>query len=71
MGAARDPLEARFFEEQAEVDQKALILYEEDPREGAIYLTEYSLKCQADAMDLYKELQKTLITKYTNNKQGL
>jgi dipeptidase len=69
--AVRDPLEARFFEEQAEIDKEAAFLYEKIPQAGINYLTEYSLKCQAEAMEVYKELARTLITKYTNNKQGL
>lgn len=69
--AVRDPLESRFFEEQAEVDKQAVFLYEKIPGAGIEYVTEYSLKCQADAMEMYKELARTLITKYTNNKQGL
>lgn len=69
--AVRDPLEEGFFKEQSDIDKKALMLYEKDPLEGVIFLSEYSLKCQDDAMEMYRELQKTLITKYTNNKQGL
>ncbi len=69
--AVRDPLEEGFFKEQSDIDKKALMLYEKDPLEGIIFLSEYSLKCQDDAMEMYRELQKTLITKYTNNKQGL
>ena len=69
--ALRDPLEARFFQEQAEIDKEALFMYEKIPDMGLNYITEYSLTCQAEAMDMYRELQKILITKYTNNKQGL
>ena len=67
----RDPLEERFFAEQAEIDRQAVFLYEKIPQAGIEYVTEYSLKCQAEAMEMYKKLARTLITKYTNNKQGL
>lgn len=69
--AVRDPLEAYFFEEQAAVEKEALFLYEKIPQAGLDYLTSYSLVCQEEVMQMYKDLQKTLITKYTNNKQGL
>ena len=71
MKAARDPLEARFFEEQDKIDKEALFQYEKIPEMGLKYITAYSLDCQKDAMEMYRELQKTLISKYTNNKQGL
>ena len=69
--AVRDPLETRFFNEQDKIDEEALLLYEKLPQSGLDFLTDYSLKCQAEAMEMFLELQKTLITKYTNNKQGL
>jgi dipeptidase len=69
--AVRDPLEASFFEEQDAIDQEALFMYEKIPDMGLNFLTEYSLSCQMEVMMMYRELQKTLITKYTNNKQGL
>jgi len=69
--AVRDPLEAKFFKEQAEVDKEAAFIYEKIPKSGLDYITQYSLGCQREAFLMYKELQKTLITKYTNNKQGL
>lgn len=69
--ATRDPLEASFFAKQSEVEKEALFLYEKIPQAGLDYLTTYSLTCQEQAMEMYKELQKILITKYTNNKQGL
>jgi len=69
--AVRDPMEERFFEEQDEIDKEAMILYNKTPDDAMKYLTEYSLSCQKEAMEMYKMLQNTLITKYTNNKQGL
>jgi dipeptidase len=67
----RDPLEASFFNKQPAVEEEALFLHEKIPGSAVEYLTDYSLKCQEDAMDMYRELQQTLISKYTNNKQGL
>lgn len=69
--ALRDPLEASFFEKQAEVEKEAVFLYEKIPGSAIKYLTGYSLQCQEEAMQMYGELKNTLITKYTNNKQGL
>ncbi len=69
--AVRDPLEAYFFAEQEGVEKEALFLYEKIQQIGIDYLTSYSLTCQMDVMLMYQQLQKTLITKYTNNKQGL
>jgi dipeptidase len=71
MKAARDPLEAKFFADQEAIDKEALFQYDKIPEMGLKYLTNYSLSCQKEAMEMYQELQKTLITKYTNNKQGL
>lgn len=71
MKAVRDPLEASFFEKQTEIEGEALFQYGKIPEMGIKYLTDYSMKCQEETMKMYKELQKTLITKYTNNKQGL
>ncbi|RLD79576.1 MAG: peptidase [Bacteroidetes bacterium] len=69
--AVRDPLEARFFREQVEEDKEALLIYEKIPKSALDYVTQYSLVCQEEAYNMYRKLQKTLITKYTNNKQGL
>jgi len=67
----RDPFEARLFDEQAEIDQKALELFQKNPKNAKKFLTEYSQSRMVEAVNLYRDLRKTLITKYTNNKGGL
>ena len=69
--AVRDPLENGFFEKQDEIDKKALELYNQNPKRAKKYLTEYTQSRMVEIVTMYKELQKTLITKYTNNKAGL
>ena len=69
--AARNPLEQSFFDDQFEVEKEALKLYQKSPEKAKVFLTEYSLKKTDETLEMYKELKKTLISKYTNNKQGL
>ncbi len=67
----RDPMEARFFEEQNEVDNTFLDLYEKSPKKARQYLTELTISRQEEALKLFQDLRIELITKYTNNKQGI
>jgi dipeptidase len=69
--AARDPLESRFFEEQEEVDRKFTELYERNPKKAIQYITDLTINRQNEALKLYQDLRIKLITKYTNNKQGI
>jgi dipeptidase len=69
--AVRNPLEKSFFDNQSEVEKKALKLYQKSPEKAKAFLTEYSLKKTEETLEMYKELKKALISKYTNNKQGL
>jgi dipeptidase len=69
--AVRDPLENGFFEKQDEIDKKALELYRKNPNKAKNFLTDYTQSKMVEIVTMYKELQKTLITKYTNNKSGL
>jgi dipeptidase len=69
--ALRDPLEARFFSEQAEIDAKALELYNRDPEEAKRFLTEYTDGRMTEIVEMYRALRYLLISKYTNNKLGL
>ena len=68
---ARDPLEQAFFEKQSEIEQEALVLYGKDPEKARRYLTDYTKKNMQETVAMYQVLQKVLISKYTNNKQGL
>jgi len=69
--AARDPLEGGFFKEQSSIDAKALELYKKNPEQAKKFLTDYTLECMEKTVSMYRDLRNLLITKYTNNKQGL
>jgi dipeptidase len=67
----RDPLESSFFKEQASLDAKALELYKKDPDQAKRFLTHYTNEKMEQIVEMYRSLRELLITKYTNNKQGL
>ena len=67
----RDPLEGSFFEDQESIDAKALALYKKNPTQAKKFLTEYTRKNMEKIVKMYRDLRNHLITKYTNNKQGL
>jgi len=69
--AVRDPMEKGFFEEQADIDKEALALFKKNPKKASQFLTEYSQSKMEVVVQMYRDLRKTLITKYTNNKAGL
>lgn len=67
----RDPLEKRFFDEQEEVDKKYAELYAKSPKKANQYITELTIQRQNETLKLFQDLRIELITKYTNNKQGI
>jgi dipeptidase len=69
--AVRDPMETRWHEQQAEIDMKALEIYKKNPKNARNYLTDYTNDRMVESVEMFRELRKTLITKYSNNKQGL
>ena len=69
--SVRDPLEAGFFEEQSSIDAKALALYKKNQKQAKEFLTDYTRKRMEKIVQMYRDLRFSLITKYTNNKQGL
>jgi len=69
--AMRDPLEARFFQNMAAIDDKAFKLYKEDPKLAEDFLTEYTKSNMEKIVKMYRDLRTLLITRYTNNKLGL
>ncbi len=69
--SVRDPLEASFFKAQPSLDAKALELYKKNPKQAKKFLTDYTRECMEKTIKMYRELRNQLITKYTNNKQGL
>jgi len=69
--AARDPLEGSFFKDQSSIDAKALELYKKNPKQAKKFLTEYTRENMEKIVKMYRDLRYLIITKYTNNKQGL
>lgn len=69
--SVRDPLEASFFKDQPSLDAKAFELYKKNPKLAKKFLTDYTRECMEQTIKMYRELRNLLITKYTNNKQGL
>jgi dipeptidase len=69
--SVRDPLEASFFEERSSIDAKALALYKKDQMQAKRFLTDYTRERMEKIVNMYRDLRSLLITKYTNNKQGL
>ena len=67
----RDPMEQRFFDEQDEVDKTFVELYKKSPKKARQYITDLTIERQNEALKLFQDLRITLITKYTNNKQGI
>jgi dipeptidase len=69
--AVRDPMEQRFFDEQEAVDKKFEELYKKNPKKAKEYITNLTIERQNEALKMFQDLRITLITKYTNNKQGI
>ncbi|HCS47199.1 MAG TPA: peptidase [Candidatus Aminicenantes bacterium] len=64
---ARDPVENGFFSGQAEVDQKAAELLQKDRARAAKYLTELTISRMEKIVQLFRDLRKKLLTKYTGD----
>jgi dipeptidase len=60
----RQPLEAEFFNGQAEVELKALGLLKQSPAKGRQFLTDLTVSRMNRIMALYRELRLKLLTKY-------
>jgi dipeptidase len=69
--AVRDPLEQRFFDEQEEVDNTFMEFYDKSPRKAIKYITDLTIERQNETLKMFQDLRIQLITKYTNNKQGI
>lgn len=67
----RDPLEQSFFDEQQDVDQTFSDLYKKSPKKARKYITDLTIERQNKTLKMFQDLRITLITKYTNNKQGI
>jgi len=69
--AVRDPLETGFFTNQEAIDNKALALFKKNPESARKFLTNYTKSCMEKVVEAYRKLRYQLISKYTNNKQGV
>jgi len=69
--AVRDPLEQGFFDKQESIEAEALNLFKDDPEKAQEFLTNYTQECMENTVEMYHKLRDQLISKYTNNKQGL
>lgn len=69
--AVRDPMEQSFFDEQAAVDKTFTDLYKKSPKKAKKYITQLTIERQNAVLKMFQDLRITLITKYTNNKQGI
>lgn len=67
----RNPLEKSFFDEQSAIDKKALELLNKKPDKAQKYITELTIERMNKVHKMFIDLRYTLITKYTNNKQGI
>ncbi len=67
----RDPMEQSFFDEQADIDAQAQQMLKEDPQKAKEWLTKTTIERMEKAHKLFQYLRIKLITKYTNNKQGI
>ncbi len=67
----RDPMEQAFFDEQDNVDSTFMELYDKKPKKAVEYITDLTIKRQNEIMKMFRDLRYRLITKYTNNKQGI
>ena len=65
--AARDPVEAGFFDEQAAVDAKAAEMMKTDPAGAVRYLTGLTVSRMEALVEVYRKLRKTLLAKYTGD----
>jgi len=53
--AWRDPLEQRFFDEESEIEARALELFRQDPARAQEFLTDYSKGVMEEIVDKYHE----------------
>ncbi len=67
----RDALEAQFRSEMRELEAEAAKLYKKNPEKAKALLTNWTWEKMDEMMALYTKMRYELITKYTNNKQGI
>ena len=60
-------LEKNLFENQKDIEKRALQIYETDPQAANKFLTEYTAQNMEEMLKQYTELRYKLIEKYSNN----
>lgn len=64
--SVRDSLEASYFSAQAEIERKAMVLYDENPSLAIDFLTDYSIDKAQQMIDRWRQLGTYLIVKYND-----
>lgn len=64
--SVRDSLETSYFSAQAEIERKAMVLYDENPSLAIGFLTDYSIDKAQQMIDRWRQLGTYLIVKYND-----
>lgn len=64
--SVRDSLETSYFSAQAEIERKAMVLYDENPSLAIDFLTDYSIDKAQQMIDRWRKLGTYLIVKYND-----
>lgn len=64
--SVRDSLETSYFSAQAEIERKAIVLYDENPSLAIDFLTDYSIDKAQQMIDRWRQLGTYLIVKYND-----
>lgn len=64
--SVRDSLETSYFSAQAEIERKAMVLYDENPSLAIDFLTDYSIEKAQQMIDRWRQLGTYLIVKYND-----
>lgn len=64
--SVRDSLENSYFSAQAEIERKAMVLYDENPSLAIDFLTDYSIDKAQQMIDRWRQLGTYLIVKYND-----
>ena len=64
--SVRDSLETSYFSAQAEIERKAMVLYDENPSLAIDFLTDYSIDQAQQMIDRWRQLGTYLIVKYND-----
>lgn len=64
--SVRDSLETSYFSAQAEIERKAMVLYDENPSLAIDFLTNYSIDKAQQMIDRWRQLGTYLIVKYND-----